>query len=67
MCRVPQQSGEEYWYSFNDEQVTRVSSTQVGAMGQAMASRVVWCVGAVLVVWATDEQAIQVSPAPPWW
>lgn len=29
MCRVPQLGGGDAWFSFNDEQVTRVSPTQV--------------------------------------
>jgi hypothetical protein len=35
MCRVPQAGGEPAWYSFNDEQVTRVSPNQASAMREA--------------------------------
>lgn len=31
MCRVPQAGGDDAWYSFNDEQVSRVSPSQVRA------------------------------------
>jgi hypothetical protein len=31
MCRVPQAGGDDTWYSFNDEQVARVSPNQVRA------------------------------------
>lgn len=35
MCRVPQPDGDEQWYSFNDENVVRVSPSQVRVCGMA--------------------------------
>lgn len=39
MCRVPQAGGQEAWYSFNDEQVTRVGASQARSAGARCARR----------------------------